>query len=70
MCYWMMEKRSGAAKTSTEGKMTASGKTEKITPADDAVTARRQSVGMAYSDFKGRLQAPAAVKEREEESIS
>ena len=69
MCYWMMESRSGAAKQSTEGKRTASGETGKVAPAEEAVTARRQSEEKAYSDFKGRMQSPA-VKEREEESIS
>jgi hypothetical protein len=69
MCYWMMEKHAGAAKASTAGKTTASGRTEKVTPTDDAVTARRQPEEKACADFKGRLQG-TAVKEHEEESIS
>lgn len=69
MCYWMMERRSGAAKQSTESKGTASGKTGKVAPPEEAVTARRQSEEKAYSDFKGRIQSPVE-KEREEESIS
>lgn len=69
MCYWMMEKRYGAAKTSTEGKMTASGKTEKITPTDDTAASRYQLKEKAHPDFKGHIESPV-VKEREEESIS
>lgn len=69
MCYWMMEKRSGAAKTSTEGKMAASGKTEKITPTEEAATSGYQLKEKAHPDFKGHIESPV-VKEREEESIS
>lgn len=69
MCYWMMEKRSGAAKASTAGKTTASGKAGKAPAAEDAVTARRQSEEKVYADFRGRLEG-AIVKEREEESLS
>ena len=69
MCYWMMEKHFGAAKASTAGKTTASGKTGKLPATEDAVTTRRQPEDKAYADFKGRLEG-AIVKEREEESLS
>lgn len=69
MCYWMMEKRSGAAKKSTESELTTSGKTEKVAPAESAIAARRQSEEKAYAGFKGRFEH-AIVKDREEETLS